>query len=83
MRQRLGDRANVLSIVQRSAQEFRGTLRRGIRSAGRTRLAYRDGVPLAVLEAGAVRELTSLDPPAAAQVERAFATRQRRALALR
>jgi ATP-dependent Lhr-like helicase len=52
-----------------------------IRSTGRTRIAYRDGVPVAVLEGGAVRELTRLDPPAAAQVERAFATR-RRALAL-
>jgi ATP-dependent Lhr-like helicase len=53
-----------------------------VRSAGRTRVAYRDGIPLAVLEGGVVRELAPHDPAAAAQVERAFATRRRRALAL-
>jgi ATP-dependent Lhr-like helicase len=43
-----------------------------IRVAVRTRLAYRDGVPLAVKEADSVRELTPLDSSTARDVEVAF-----------
>ncbi|HXW06163.1 MAG TPA: DEAD/DEAH box helicase [Vicinamibacterales bacterium] len=43
-----------------------------IRAAGRTRIAYRDGVPVAVREGDYVRHLAPLDPAAAAEVARAL-----------
>jgi ATP-dependent Lhr-like helicase len=43
-----------------------------IRTAGRNRIAYRDGAPLAVVEAGFVRELAPIDPRIAADVSRAL-----------
>ena len=46
-----------------------------IRAAGRSRIAYRDGVPLAVKEGDFVRELTSCDAATAAEVFRALRTR--------
>jgi ATP-dependent Lhr-like helicase len=51
-----------------------------IRAAGRTRLVYQDGVPLAVLEGEFVRELAPIEPSIAADVSRAL--RQRRVPAL-
>jgi ATP-dependent Lhr-like helicase len=43
-----------------------------VRAAGRSRIAYRDGVPLAVLEAGETRALAPLDDARAAEVARAL-----------
>ena len=47
-----------------------------IRAVSRSRIVYRDGVPLAVLEAGIVRELTPLDSALAAEVRRALLHRR-------
>jgi ATP-dependent Lhr-like helicase len=52
-----------------------------IRTAGRTRIAYRDGVPLAVVEAGVVRELAPIAPEHEAAIARALQTRRVAALA--
>jgi ATP-dependent helicase Lhr and Lhr-like helicase len=54
-----------------------------IRVAGRNRIVYRDGAPLAVGEGEFVRELAPLDPGTAADVARALKTRRIPALALR
>jgi ATP-dependent Lhr-like helicase len=54
-----------------------------IRAAGRTRIVYRDGVPVAVFERGAVRELAPMDPATAAGVARALKPRRVQALAIR
>ena len=47
-----------------------------IRAAGRTRIVYRDGTPLAVLEADVVRQLAPIDAPLAADVSRALKARR-------
>jgi ATP-dependent Lhr-like helicase len=47
-----------------------------IRTAGRNRIAYRDGTPLAVLEGDFVRELGPIDPQMAADVSRALRPRR-------
>jgi ATP-dependent helicase Lhr and Lhr-like helicase len=47
-----------------------------IRTASRTRIVYRDGVPLAVAEGDLVRELAPIDPRIAADVSRALKTRR-------
>jgi ATP-dependent Lhr-like helicase len=47
-----------------------------IRAAGRTRIAYRDGTPLAVMEGDFVRELSPVDPSIAAAVSRALRSRR-------
>jgi ATP-dependent Lhr-like helicase len=52
-----------------------------IRTAGRNRIAYRAGVPVAVLEGGAMRELTAMDPSAASTVSRALKARGTHVLA--
>jgi ATP-dependent Lhr-like helicase len=49
-----------------------------VRAAGRSRMAYRDGVPIAVLEGEFVRDLAPMDPDVAKQVLRTL--RSRRAL---
>ena len=46
-----------------------------IRAAARNRVAYRDGVPLAVREGDFVRELAPVDPSIAADVSRALSRR--------
>jgi ATP-dependent Lhr-like helicase len=43
-----------------------------IRAARRNRIAYRDGVPLAVLEGESIRELAPIDPTTAIEVARAL-----------
>ena len=43
-----------------------------IRAAGRNRIVYRDGVPLAVLEGHVIRELAPVDPSLAAEVSQAL-----------
>ena len=53
-----------------------------IRTAGRNRIVYRDGVPLAALEGGVVRELAPIDPCIAADVARALQARRAPALAV-
>ena len=53
-----------------------------IRTAGRNRIVYRDGVPLAVAEGDFVRELAPIDPASRADVSRALKARRVRALAL-
>ena len=53
-----------------------------IRTAGRNRIAYGAGVPVAVLEGDGVRELTRLDPSGASNVSRALKARGARALAI-
>jgi ATP-dependent Lhr-like helicase len=47
-----------------------------IRARRRTRIVYRDGIPLAVLEADQIRELTTLDSRLAADVAKALSGRQ-------
>ena len=47
-----------------------------IRAAGRTRIVYRDGAPVAVMEGDFVRDLSPLDPAAASAVARALRTRR-------
>jgi ATP-dependent Lhr-like helicase len=47
-----------------------------IRTAGRNRIVYRDGAPLAVLEGDHVRELAPVDPRIALAVSRALKTRR-------
>ncbi len=54
-----------------------------IRTAGRSRIVYRAGAPLAVLEGAGVRELAPIDPRTAADVSRALKTRRMPALAFR
>jgi ATP-dependent Lhr-like helicase len=51
-----------------------------IRAIGRSRIVYRNGAPLAVLEGDTVRELAPIDPSIAADVSRAL--RPRRASAV-
>jgi ATP-dependent helicase Lhr and Lhr-like helicase len=52
-----------------------------IRTAGRTRIVYHEGVPLAAVEGGVVRELGPIEPHLAAAVSRALAARRQPALA--
>ena len=53
-----------------------------IRTAGRNRIVYRDGVPLAVVEGDFVRELAPIDPRIAADVSRALRARRIPAVAV-
>ena len=53
-----------------------------IRTASRNRIVYRDGVPLAVVEKGIVRELAPIDPRIAADVSSALKTRPVAAFAI-
>ncbi len=46
-------------------------------AAGRNRVVYRDGVPLAVREGDFIRELAPIDPAVAAEVSRALSRRPR------
>jgi ATP-dependent Lhr-like helicase len=46
-----------------------------IRTAGRNRIVYRDGAPLAASEGGLLRELAPIDPRIAADVSRALKVR--------
>jgi ATP-dependent Lhr-like helicase len=53
-----------------------------IRTAGRNRIVYRDGAPLAALEGAFVRELAPIEPGIAADVSRALRARRVPALAV-
>ena len=46
-----------------------------IRAAGRNRVVYRDGAPMATVEKGVVRELSPIDARIAVEVSRALAVR--------
>ena len=46
-----------------------------IRTAGRNRIVYRDGVPIAVVEGGVLRELAPMDAETAAEVSRTLRAR--------
>jgi ATP-dependent Lhr-like helicase len=47
-----------------------------VRSAGRNRMVYRDGIPLAVMEGEFLRDLSPVDPAIAADVARSLARRR-------
>jgi ATP-dependent Lhr-like helicase len=48
-----------------------------VRSVGRNRIVYRDGVPLAVVEGDVVRELAAIDSTTASEIARAVGRRRR------
>jgi ATP-dependent Lhr-like helicase len=62
------DPLNLAGIVTAGAR---------VPARGRNRIAYRDGVPVAVLENQAVRMLEPLDAEAASEVARALTARSR------
>ena len=47
-----------------------------VRAAGRNRMAYRDGVPLAVMEGEVLRDLAPVDPALAGDIARALSRRK-------
>ena len=72
----------LLTISAADPLNLAGVITAGdrIRTAARTRIVYRDGVPLAVMEGDVTRELTAIDPAIAGDVARAL--RRRRVPAL-
>jgi ATP-dependent Lhr-like helicase len=81
---RIGPDDGLVTISAADPLNLTGIVTAGerIRTAGRNRIVYRAGVPLAVLEGDAVRELTPMDPLIAAEVSRALKARRVPALAL-
>ncbi len=79
---RTSDDGNVLVVSAADPLNLAGIVTSGerIRAAGRNRIAYRDGVPLAVLEGDFVRELTPLEPSVAQEVSRVLTRRRTPAL---
>src|SRR6185436_6441490 len=71
---RLGTRDEVIAISAADPLNLTGIVAAGerIRAAGRNRIAYHDGVPVAVREGDFIRELAPLDPRIAADVSRAL-----------
>ncbi len=71
----------ILSISAADPLNLAGIVTAGerIRAAGHTRIAYRDGVPLAVKEGDVVRQLTDFDPALASDVALALRRRERSA----
>jgi ATP-dependent Lhr-like helicase len=69
----------ILAISAADPLNLAGIVTAGERVAARrrTRVAYRDGVPLAIREADAVRPLMPLDPAVGARVARALAPPRR------
>jgi ATP-dependent Lhr-like helicase len=67
----------VLGIATADPLNLVGIVTAGerVRAAARNRLAYRDGVPLAVREGDFIRELAPIDPAIAADVSRALSRR--------
>jgi ATP-dependent Lhr-like helicase len=74
----------VLTVSAADPLNLAGIVTAGdrIRAAVRTRIAYRDGVPLAVKEGDVVRELAPLDSQAASDVSAAFHLVNRKSLIL-
>jgi ATP-dependent Lhr-like helicase len=79
---RTANDGRVLAISAADPLNLAGIITAGdrIRATGRTRIVYRDGVPLAVREGDVVRELVPIDPAAATDVARAL--RRQRATAV-
>ncbi len=69
---------NLIAISAADPLNLAGIVTAGdrIRAAGRSRIVYRDGAPLAVMEGEFVRELSPIDPSIAAAVSRALRTRR-------
>jgi ATP-dependent Lhr-like helicase len=69
---------HLLTISAADPLNFAGVITAGdrIRTAARTRIVYRDGVPLAVMEGDFTRELTAIDPAIARDVARALSRRR-------
>jgi ATP-dependent Lhr-like helicase len=82
---RIGTDGALLTISAADPLNLTGIVTRGerIRTATRNRIVYRDGVPLAVLEADVVRELNPIDSGLAAEVSHALKARRLPAFALR
>ena len=72
----------LLTISAADPLNLAGVITAGdrIRTAARTRIVYRNGVPLAAMEGDVTRELTAIDPAIAGDVARAL--RRRRVPAL-
>jgi ATP-dependent Lhr-like helicase len=72
----------LLTISAADPLNLAGVITAGdrIRTAARSRIVYRNGVPLAAMEGDVVRELTAIDPAIAGDVARAL--RRRRVPAL-
>jgi ATP-dependent Lhr-like helicase len=68
----------VLAISAADPLNLAGIVTSGdrIRAAARTRIAYRDGVPLAVKEGDGVRKLTEFDPALAGDIALALRARE-------
>jgi ATP-dependent Lhr-like helicase len=81
---RLSTTGSLVTISAADPLNLTGIVTAGerIRIAGRNRIVFRDGVPLAVLEGDVVRELAPIDPLTAADVSRALKARREPALAL-
>jgi ATP-dependent Lhr-like helicase len=69
---------HLLTISAADPLNLAGVITAGdrIRTAPRTRIVYRDGVPLAVMEGDFTRELTAIDPAIAGDVARALSRRR-------
>ena len=70
----------LLAISTADPLNLAGVITAGdrIRAAARNRMAYRDGLPVAVMEGDVFRPLTHLDQPAAAEVKAALQPRKAR-----
>jgi ATP-dependent Lhr-like helicase len=75
---RIGADGELTTISAADPLNLTGIVTAGerIRTAGRNRIVYRDGVPLAVAEGGIVRELAPIDPGIAGDVSRALRARR-------
>jgi ATP-dependent Lhr-like helicase len=80
---RIGAAGGLLTISAADPLNLTGIVTAGerIRTAGRNRIVYRNGVPLAVMEGDFVRELAPIDPDIAADVSNALRPRRVPALA--
>jgi ATP-dependent Lhr-like helicase len=79
---RTGPTEKVVTISAADPLNLVGIVTAGerIRAASRTRIAYRDGVPLAVREGDAIRELTPIDADTTGDILAAFRLVNRRSL---
>jgi ATP-dependent Lhr-like helicase len=81
---RIASDGSLITISAADPLNLTGIVTAGerIRTAGRNRIVYRDGVPLAVVEGDVVRELAPIDPGIAGDVSRALRARRVPALAV-
>jgi ATP-dependent Lhr-like helicase len=82
---RIGADGGLTTISAADPLNLTGIVTAGerIRAAGRNRIVYRDGAPLAVLEADVMRALAPIDRTIAADVSHALKARRVPALAAR